>query len=164
MPRLQPADLELLDTASHVVSTSVDVPATRAELWKTFVDNNTWSEWYEDCAGCDAEPDIWEASGNTRRIRIGILRADETAVVIEPEERWGFTITATNVFLAKRMVEVVEFIDTSREGEVRTEIRWTGAFDPLFLTRPIAGLIAQRAIDAWGQSFENLSEYVAERR
>ena len=105
MPGLEPVGLDFVDRADVVVTTEVDVPASRTELWDALVDNSTWPDWFEDCRRCEASPPIWREAGDTRRIHVGPLRIDEEAVAIEEHARWAITVTATNLLLARRMLD-----------------------------------------------------------
>ena len=164
MPRLTPGDRPFLDLAPVIVSTDVDMPATRDEVWAAIADNASWTEWFVDCRVCDGRPQVWTEPGQTRRIEVGALKVDETAVELVPGERWVMTLTRTNLIVAKRMVETLELFDTSTDDEVRTEVRFTAAIEFPAFVRPLQNLIAGRFIDAWGPSLENLSEYIASTR
>ncbi len=158
VPRLRAAGLELLDTGDRVVSTEVDVPVDAVSLWSTIVDNSTWSGWFDGCRSCEGQPTVWTAVGDTRRIDVRPLVVDETCIVFEPEKRWGFRLDRTNLPLASAAIEVLDLIDTSRDGEVRTTLRWTGALELGWQHRLGAGFTTQRMIDAWGRSLERLAE------
>ena len=62
------------------------------------------------------------------------------------------------------MLEVLDLIDTSRNGETRTEVRWTGAFDPLSYLGPLNAVIATQLTKKWGTSLERLFDAVDARR
>jgi uncharacterized protein YndB with AHSA1/START domain len=164
MSKLLPISGDFFDSADHVFTTMVELPASRAEIWEALVDNAGWADWFMNCRGCEGTPAIWSAAGNTRTIRVGPVRVDEIAVELVPEQRWAMVLTATSIPFAKRMAESIDLIDTSREGEVRTELQWTGALDPLWHLKPVVSSFGARLANGWGQSFEDLNRYLAERR
>lgn len=164
MPQLTPADRDYLDRAPLTVSTDVDMPATRDEIWAAIADSSTWTEWFVGCRSCEGEPQVWTAAGQTRRIHVGALKLDEVAAEIVPGERWVMSVTRANVPLAKRLVEMLELIDTSTADEVRTEVRWTAGVELPALLRPVGGTIGDRFVRTWGSSLENLNDYLAARR
>lgn len=163
MPKMEAVGLDFIDRATHVVSTEVDVAASRDEVWTALVDNAGWVEWF-GCSRCTGSPAIWAAPGDTRTIKLGPLVIDEIAVSVEARERWAMTFVRSNLPLWTGALEMVELFDTSREGEVRTELRWTGAFDFHPIAKPLASFIVGRAVETWGQGFENLAVYLYERR
>lgn len=164
MPKLAPGDGEFLLEAPVVVSTDVDMPASRAEVWSVIADNATWPEWFVDCRVCKGDPRVWTEAGQTRRIEVGVLKVDERAVELVPEERWVMTLTRTNLLVATKMVEMLELSDTSTPDEVRTEVRFTAAIEFPLVLRPLQNRIALKFIDSWGPSLENLSGHIARRR
>lgn len=164
MPTLEAVKIDFLERAEFVHSTDVDLPASREEIWDVLVDNSSWSEWFEGCRSIQAVPPIWSASGDTRTIRVGALMIDEVAVELEPQACWAMSIIKTNLPLASRMLEVLDLIDTSRNGETRTEVRWTGAFDLPSYLRPLNAVIAAQLIKKWGTSLERLFDAVDARR
>ncbi len=164
MAQLHPIPPDFLDDAPHLVTTSVDVPATRDELWAAIVDNATWTEWFVDCRSCVGSPPVWQAAGNTRTISVGRLVVEEIAAELRPGERWVMAVTRLNLPIASSMAESLDLVDTSRDGETRTELRWTGALAPRRLTGALLGPVSARMADAWGQSLENLYDFVSARR
>ena len=122
---LAPISGDFFETADEVFTTMVELPASRAEIWSALVDNAGWEHWFEGCRSCFGTPSVWEAAGGTRTMRLGAVRIDEIAVELVPERRWVMAITAMGVPLAHRMAESIDLVDTSRDGEVRTELVWT---------------------------------------
>ena len=163
MPRMQPVDVGFVDRAAHVVRTDVDIDASIDEVWEALADNTRWVDWF-DCSRCTASPGIWTAAGDTRTIKLGPLTVDEIAVEIEAPNCWAMTLVRSNLFVWTRGLEMVELFDTSRDGETRTEIRWTGAFEFHPFARPMTKMILGRAVDTWGQGFENLADHLRSRR
>lgn len=164
MPHLDPAGLELLDTASNVLSTEVDIAGDIDLVWSVIADNESWSEWFEKCAWVRSDEPRWSAVGQTRTIKSTPFVIDETCIAFDAPHRWGIELNRSNLPMAKRMIEVLELTDTSRNGEDRTEVRWTAAFEPLPYLRPFVGVQAQILIRTWGRSLEALHGAVASRQ
>lgn len=164
MPKLRPVDLDFLDTAEAVVTTDVDLPASIDEVWDVIVDNQSWVHWLAGCRSVTSSPDVWADPGDTRSVVIGIMKIDEVAVAVDGPHRWAMCLTSSTVPLASAMLEMLELVDTSRNGEVRTEVRWTAALDRRGFLRPFAGLIESRLIEMWGRSLEALHDEVVARR
>lgn len=164
MPTLEAVGVDFLQRAEFVHSTDVDLPASREEIWRVLVDNSSWLDWFAGCRSIRASVPIWSTPGDTRRIRVGPLVLEEVAIELDPQARWAMSVTTSSLPLASRLLEVVDLIDTSRNGETRTEVRWTGAFDLPTYLRPINGLIAHQLVKKWGISLERLFGTVTARR
>lgn len=164
MPVLRQVGVDFVDTAEAVLSTDVDLPASIDEVWDVIVDNESWTRWLRGCSRSSASPEIWDAAGDTRTVRVGPLRIDEVAVAVERPHTWAMSLVKTNLPMARAMLEMLELTDSSRNGEVRTEVRWTGAIDRLPYLRPLAGSIETRLADMWAQSLEALYDEVVSRR
>ena len=74
------------------------------------------------------------------------------------------SLTKSTIPIATRMLEVLDIRDTSRNGEERTEVKWTGALDIPAYLRPARGLIESRLIAMWGSGLEALHDEVLARR
>lgn len=164
MPVLRHVGVDFVDTAESVLSTEVDLPASIDEVWDVLVDNESWTHWLAGCSYSVGSPAVWDAVGDSRTVRVGPIRIDEVAVAVERPNTWAMSFTKTNLPMAQAMLEMLELTDTSRNGEVRTEVRWTGAIDRLPYLRPFAGLIEARLADMWGRSLEALFDEVVARR
>ena len=162
--KLTPATIDLLDNADMLVSTDVDLPAGIDEVWAVIADNSTWTEWFDKCKSVTATPTVWTDAGQTRSINVGGLKVDEIAVQVDQPNRWAMTITKSNLPLGTSLLEVLDLADTSRQGEVRTEVRWTGAFLLPAYFKPWRGLIQSRMVAAWSPSLETLLDAVIARR
>ncbi len=164
MTKLRTVDLGFLDTAEVVLTTDVDLPASIDEVWDVVVDNESWVRWLAGCRRVTASPEVWADRGDTRTVVVGAMKIDEVAVAVDGPHRWAMCLTKTTVPIASAMLEMLELADTSREGEVRTEVRWTGAIDRRAMLRPFAGPIEARLVEMWGRSLENLLDEVVARR
>lgn len=164
MPKLEPVDLDFLERAEIELSTDVDLPASADEVWAVLVDNDSWIHWFAGCRSMVYSAPVWSDVGDTRTIGVDVFKIEEVAVAIDESSRWAMCLTKTNLPMAKRMLEMVELRDTSRNGEVRTEVRWTGALDPLPYLRPFGAVFQTRLVNKWGQSLEALQDEVVSRR
>jgi hypothetical protein len=163
MPSLEPVGLEFLDRAEHVFTTDVDLPVSVDEVWEILVDNSSWTSWFA-CSSITSSVPVWADPGDTRTIRVGPIKIEEVAVNLDEPRQWAMSLTRSTIPLATRMLEVLDIRDTSRNGEERTEVKWTGALDiPVYL-RPARGLIESRLVAMWGSGLEALHDEVLARR
>ena len=164
MPILQRASLEFVDQAELVISCEVDLPAQIDEVWAVIADNSSWPEWFHGCKAMESSHDPWTAAGQSRTVSVAPFKIREVTVAIEAPNFWAIQLSKTNLPMATRALETLELEDTSRHGEVRTEVRWTGAFDlPVYL-RPAKSIVETQFVSNWGQSLENLLDAVISRR
>jgi hypothetical protein len=164
VPKLRPVDVDFVDTAAVVLTTEVDLPASIDEVWDVIIDNESWPHWLWGCRSMSASRPVWADPGDTRRVNFGILKIDEVAVALDQPERWAMSLTRSTLPIAKAMLEMLDLTDTSRSGETRTEVRWTGALDRLVYLRPLSSVIESRLTDLWGRSLEALHDEVVSRR
>lgn len=162
--KLTPATIDLLDTAEWVFSMDVDLPANIDEVWAVLIDNTSWSEWFKDCKKMEASPSTWTNPGDSRTIHTGLFKIDEIAVELTAPSRWAMTLTSTNVPMAKTMLEVLDLADTSRQGEERTSVRWTGALNPPVYLKPFRKIVESQLTAVWAPSLESLLDAVIARR
>lgn len=168
MPVMQRASLSYVDDAELVISTDVDLPAEINEVFAVIADNTSWSEWFKDCSHVEASHNPWTAAGQRRTITVAStpkpLEITEVAVAIEPPHLWAMQFARANLPIAKRGLEILELSDTSRAGETRTQVRWTGAFDLPIALKPFSGVAEQLFLRTWGESLEALLDAVIARR
>lgn len=160
----QPSTIELLDTAEFTVSTDVDLPASIDEVWAVIADNTSWTTWFHNCKKVVASDDTWTAVGQTRTITVTPFTIDEVALVVDAPNRWAMSFVRSNLPMAKAMIEVLDLTDTSRNGEERTEVRWTAAFDLPVWMKPASSVLERRLAGTWGTSLEALQGAVIARR
>ncbi len=163
MPAFDPASIDFLDTASVVLTTEVDIAGEIDVVWDVLADNTSWEQWFHNCAWVRAEHASWSEVGQLRTIKSTPFVIDETCLAFDAPNRWAIELNRSNVPMAKRMIEVLDLRDTSREGEARTEVRWTAAFDPLPYLRPFSSIQCRLMIQTWGRSLEALHDVVAQR-
>lgn len=164
MPILQRASLEFVHEAELVISYDVDLPAEISEVWDVIADNSSWPEWFHNCTSMESSHNPWTAAGQSRTIKVTPFVIRETAVAIEAPNLWAMQLSKTNLPMATRALEMLELADTSRQGETRTEVKWTGAFDlPVYL-RPAKSIVETLFLKNWGPSLENLLDVVIARR
>lgn len=164
MPKLRPVGLDFVDTAEVVLTTEVDLPASIDEVWDVIIDNESWPHWLADCRSMSASRPVWADPGDTRQAQVGIMKIEEVAVALDQPDRWAMCLTKSTLPMAKAMLEMLELTDTSRNGETRTEVRWTGALDPLSYLKPLSSIIESRLAGLWARSLEALYDEVVSRR
>ncbi len=156
MPTLTPVDTSFATTAPHTVVVEHVIASAPGPIWAALVDNPGWTTWYPGMKRCESTSDPAHGVGSTRTVAVGALKADETFVAWEPEKLWAFTIVKTNVPMAKRFLEQVELIS----GDGVTTVRYTGAFEPMSLTRPVAKLIERQVRTGWTNGLIGLAAHV----
>jgi carbon monoxide dehydrogenase subunit G len=161
MVRLQPADRSIFDTASHIATTEVEVGADIERVWEKLSDHSSWPAWFPGCTAVQASPARWTGPGDTRTITINRMKVDEIALACEPEAEFSFTIVGWPLPIARSAAERVVLSDTSREGEDRTSLTWTGAFEMNRFGALIWSGLQSRLVDGWGTGFEQLHEQLA---
>ena len=164
MSTLTPATPDFFDTASHVVATEVEIAATTEEAWAVLNDHAGWVDWFPGASQVDAQPAQWSAPGDARQIQIHKMLVSERAIIVEPESEFAFTILEWPLPIAKVAAERVQLIDTSRQGEDRVNVIYTGAFDLTFAGRLSWPIAQKQFVAAWGEAFENLQDAVAARQ
>lgn len=157
MPTLTPVDASFAATAPHTVVVEQVIASAPGPIWAALVDNPGWTTWYPGMKRCESTSDPAHGVGSTRTVSVGGLKADETFVAWEPDKLWAFTIVKTNMPMAKRFLEQVELIP----GDGVTTVRYTGAFEPTWLTRPIAKLVERQIRAAWTGGLAGLAAHVA---
>lgn len=157
MPTLAPVDASFATTAPRTVVVEQVIASAPGPIWAALVDNPSWTAWFPGMKRCDDTSDPTHGVGSTRSVTVGGLKADETFVAWEPEKLWAFTIVKTNLPMAKRFLEQVELIP----GDGVTTLRYTGAFEPTWLTRPIAKLVEKQLRTAWTGGLAGLAAHVA---
>ena len=182
MPTLTPVDLDFAATAPRSVVVEQPIASEPGPIWAALVDNPGWTEWYPKMTSSVSTSDPAHGVGSTRTVEVAGLRADERFVAWEPERLWAFTIVKTNLPLAKSFLEQVELlpgIDHVRvavqpipvqvgdleqvellPGDGVTNVRYTGSFKPLLLTRPIASLIERQIRTGWTAGLAGLADHV----
>lgn len=161
--KLDPADPSIFETAAYQISTEVEVAASTEDCWSVVNDHASWIEWFPGCTSAIGQPSSWVAPGDTRQVEINRLRVLERAIIVEPEADFAFAILEWPLPVAHRAAERVQLIDTSREGEERTNLVYSGAFDLTFAGRLAWPLLQSRLVDSWGTAFEQLQYYLNAR-
>ncbi len=163
MPQLEPVGPEFVDRAPRVVTAEIEVDVDARDLWAALTDPSTWCDWFPDMRSCEATTSDGRGLGATRQVRVGALFVDETFVVWEEERAWAFTVTRTNLPLARHMFEGVELEPIGATGAPRTRLTYTGAFTPHWLMRPVFPFVEKQIRDAWTTGLTQLGRYVRER-
>ncbi len=156
MPTLTPVDTNFAATAPHTVVVEQVIAAAPGPIWAALTDNPGWTTWFPGMKRCVNTSDPAHGVGSTRSVTVGALKADETFVAWEPETLWAFAIVKTNLPMAKRFLEQVELIP----GDGATTVRYTGAFEPTLLTRPIARMVEKQVRTGWTGGLAGLAAHV----
>ena len=157
MPTLTPEDRHFVNNAPKRISVERRVAATPARIWELLADTPGWTSWFPTMTSAVSTSDPSHGVGSTRKVHVGRLVADEQFIAWEPERLWAFTIVKTNIPMAKRFTEQVELIPDGDE----TVVRYTGAFEPLVLTRPIARIVAGQVETAWSNGLDGMADRLA---
>ena len=164
MTQLERATPEFFQTASSIISTEVEIAATPDEAWTVLNDHAGWVEWFPGAKSVVAQPPHWEAPGDTRQIRVSFLNVSEEAIIVEPGADFAFAILEWQIPIAKRAAERVQLVDTSRDGEDRVNLIYTGAFELTLSGRLAWSVMEVRFAGLWGAALENINDVVAKRR
>lgn len=156
MPNLNLVDTSFANSAPRKVVVEQRIDTSTGPIWAALVDHPGWTQWYPGMKKCRGTSDPASGVGSTRTVSVGGLVADEEFVAWEPETLWAFSIVKTNLPMAKRFLEQLELIP----GEGSTLVRYTGAFEPVFITRPIASLIEKQVSAGWTEGLGGLATYV----
>ena len=161
MPDLEPVDVDFADRARHVVRVERIVDAAPAAIWDVIIDTSSWTDWFPTMSRADS-PAQHATLGSARTVKVGPLVADETVVVADAPSRWGFTVTRTNLPMAKQILELLELEDVSSDHP-RTRVTYIGAFEPFWFNRPLFGMVKRNAANAWRHGLDGLASHVATR-
>jgi len=160
MPTLTPVNTSFAATAPRTVVVEQTITSAPGPIWAALVDNPGWTKWFPGMKECVSTSDPATGVGSTRTISLGGLKADEEFVAWEPEQLWAFTIVKTNLPMAKRFLEQVELIP----GDGVTTVRYTGAFEPMLITRPIGRMIESQLRAGWTGGLAGLATHVTAAR
>lgn len=156
MPTLAPVDLSFANAAPRRVTVDQVVNAPVAKVWDVVTNNPGWVNWFPTMSSSENTSDPTHGIGSTRTVKVGGLRAEERFVGWEPERLWAFTIEKTNLPMAKRFLEQLEF---TPDGD-QTKVRYTGAYEPHLLTRLVAGVVDKQLRTAWTNGLAGLAAHV----
>jgi uncharacterized protein YndB with AHSA1/START domain len=162
MPTLLETTADFVRTASHRTVVERTIAAAPEAIWAALLDTRGWTEWFPGMSSAEPTSTVTEGIGSTRRVRVGRLRADERFVTWEPLRSWGFVVTSANLPVARRMLEQVDLIaQAPTPSGPSTLVRYTGAFQPYALAKPVFGLTLKQVSKAWEGAFENLVRRLA---
>lgn len=156
MPKLAEVDTTFAEVAPVKIVTSKIMAANVADVWAVVTHNPTWTEWFPMMTSCETTSDPAFGVGATRTVKVGGLRADEVFVAWDENALWAFSIVRTNLPLATKMLEQIEFSTSSSDGS-STTITYTGAITPHWLARPILPLAKWNLKRLWSKGFDNLA-------
>lgn len=163
MPSLQSASPEFLDTAPLRVVTEATVMAPVSECWSLLADQASWVQWFDGMTAVHATPWIWTEPGQTRTVTINGLNVQETAISLEPEREYAFTITKWPLPNASMVAEGVRLEDRTNLGSPRTKLTYIGAIESTTIGKPAEGLLEKQLSNAWATALRRLGELAARR-
>jgi uncharacterized protein YndB with AHSA1/START domain len=155
--KLQPVELDFLDSAPRRWVVEARLNAPRAAVWDAFVDPGTWCHWF---------PDVLEASypgstpphgvGTRRFSHVGRQYYEETMLAWDEGIRWAYRIDRTTLPLSSAHVESTEFEDDGSG----TRLRWTLAAKPRLMLR-LSGPFMERMLQRLlAQAAQNLDRHL----
>lgn len=154
-------DLAFVDLAPGLAQASIEVGATREQVWAVLVDHRRWPDWFgPSLLACEPTSEAEAGVGSTRRVRLkgGAVVAERFIAWDEPS-LWSFTGTGARPKVFSSLVERAT-LDELPGG--RTRVTYTMAFAlpgalgrlaPLVakaITRNLAGALAGLARRAEG--------------
>jgi len=157
MPKLTPVDTNFAAVAPVNIVVSKTIAADVADVWAVVTHNPTWTEWFPQMKSCETTSDPGFGVGATRTVKVGGLRADEVFVAWDENVRWAFTIVGTNLPLATKMLEQIEFSSSPSDGSPSTTVTYTGSIAPHWLARPILPIAKWNLKRSWATGFDNLA-------
>lgn len=163
MATLTPATPDFLDTAPFRVVTEATVSAPIDSCWSLLVDAASWVQWFKEMSAVEATPWIWTEVGQTRRVTVNGLRVNETAISLDPQREYAFTITKWPLPIAKRAAEGVRLEDRTDGGSPRTHLTYIGAFESTSMGKRAESTLESQLISGWGGGFKRLGALASQR-
>lgn len=157
VPQLSPVEPSFVTVAPHRVKVTAEVAAPPDAVWSVIANNASWTRWFPTMTRCEATSEPAGGVGSTRSIKAGPLALDEVFIIWQPGVAWGFTVIGSNLPLASRMLEMLEF--EAIDGGA-TLVTYTGAFTPSTLVRPVFSLVKKRVETVWRGALTGLGAYV----
>ena len=163
MPSLQAALPDFLDSAPLRVVSEVTVMAPIADCWSLLADQASWVQWFDGMTAVQATPWVWTEPGQTRVVTINGLNVHETAISLEPEHEYAFTITKWPLPTASMVAEGVRLQDRTNLGSPRTTLTYIGAVEPTTIGKPAEGLLQKQLASTWEKSLRRMGDFAAKR-
>ena len=159
MPDLDRVGLDFIQTAPVLIHVTVDLLSTPAQVWEVLNATEQWPQWFEGMSEARVTSAAWEGVGSTRFVKIGPLAVDEEMVVWEPEQHWGFCATqlSWSGYIAKKLLETVRI----RPEGTGSQLRYTGALEPVPWLKPVTGLIKKQMRGSWQAALAAIDQQVA---
>lgn len=156
MPSLKPVTSEFLDTADFRVVSAVAVMAPIDRCWSLLVDQASWVQWFDGMTAVEATPWIWTEAGQARTVKVNGMSVHETAISVEAEREYAFTITKWPLPIATRAAEGVRLEDLTNGGSPRTRLTYIGAFEFNAVGGLGAGRLESQLGGTWRTALKNL--------
>ena len=156
---LRPVELDFLERAPLRVEVVVESSLPRSDVWRAFVDAETWPSWFPEVRSAGSpDPTPPLGVGTIRTADVNGELFEETMLAWDEPERWTYRIDRCTAPLARAQVESTEFAESGNGG---TLVRWILASDP----RPefeaardaLPGILERRLRDALANLEANAS-------
>ncbi len=106
MPKHPVKQPEWIDSAPILVSESVEIDATPAEVWAHIADHESWPEWFD--ALDEVQPgETSSGVGGTRRVIVKPLPIDEVFTAWDEGEHFAFAIVGSKIPMLAAAAESV---------------------------------------------------------
>jgi uncharacterized protein YndB with AHSA1/START domain len=153
--QLRAEGLDFLDRAPIQIAATTTIAATPSAVWPAIADVDAWTGW---CAGMKVARATSAGpfgEGSTRYVEVKGLKADETVLAFEVEQRFAFRLDGANLPALAAMVEELTLVATGGTTTVTyrqaVELRpWARLLAPV-LRRQLATSVRSNLIglDAW---------------
>jgi len=106
---------EWIDSAPIIVSETIEIDATPAQVWEHIADHTSWPEWFEALDEVQPGPTS-TGVGGTRRVIVKPLPIDEEFTAWDENEHFAFAIVGSRIPMLAAAAESVrlEPIDGGR--------------------------------------------------
>jgi len=133
------SDSAFADRSQQHFTYDFRVEATTTKVFELVTDPAELGGWMPDLRAARWVTDLPHGVGSVREVRLKNVAVHEKVLIWEPGERFVFTIVRASVPLLKHMLEDYRF-DALAGGATR--VRWTIAYQPHLMARPLEALLA----------------------
>ncbi len=120
MPKHPVRPPEWIDSAPILVSESIEIDATPAEVWMHIADHTAWPEWFD--ALDEVQPGATSTGvGGTRRVTVKPLTIDEEFTAWDEGEHFAFAIVGSKFPM---MAAAAESVRLEPIGEDRCRVTY----------------------------------------
>jgi hypothetical protein len=119
--------IEYIDNSPIKIIVEVETKLSRNRVWEAFVNPETWKNWFPKVECVSYSGVMPYGVGTIRRSVVDGICYDETMLVWEEKNKWGYRINRATSAMSRAQLEITEFLPI----ESGTIVRWVLAFDPL---------------------------------